>query len=74
MTAPIVPVWQRPATWSRSLPRDWQRPEVLTGAVRKRPSRIGRFFKFAAGVLLALVFFYEINLIFTPGFWSAVLG
>jgi hypothetical protein len=71
---PLVPIWQRPATWNRRLPREWQRPEAITGAARKQPSRILRAFKFAGGILIALVLFYEINLIFTPGAWTALLG
>lgn len=74
MTAPLVPIWQRPPAWSRTLPREWQRPEAITGAARKRPSRIRRALRFASGVLLAVMFFFLVNLIFTPQFWAVVAG
>jgi hypothetical protein len=74
MTTPLVPIWQRPASFSRSLPREWQDPEAITGLARKRPSRILRVLKFAAGVFLVLVLFYEINLLFTPEAWTEILG
>ncbi|MDA8178327.1 MAG: hypothetical protein M0T69_02135 [Deltaproteobacteria bacterium] len=74
MTAPrVVPMWQPPPRWNRSLPREWQRPEAITGAACKRPSRIRRALKFTGGVLVAVVLFFAINLILTPQFW-AILG
>ena len=71
MTAPpIVPIWQRPPAWNRSLPRDWKRPEAITGAARKRPSRIRRAFGFVFGVALAVWIFFLINFLCTPQFWA----
>ncbi len=71
MTAPpLVPVWQRPASFSRTLPRDWKRPEAITGAARKRPSRTRRAFGFIFGVALAVWIFFLINFMFTPQFWA----
>ncbi len=74
MTAPLVPIWQRPPAWSRTLPREWQGHEAITGADRKRPSRIRRTLKFAVGVLIGVAIFFLINFIFTPQFWVVVAG
>ena len=74
MSMPIIPVRHRPATWNRSLPREWQGHEAITGADRKRPSRIRRTLKFAVGVLIGVAIFFLINFIFTPQFWAAVAG
>ncbi len=69
-----VPLWQRPASFPRNLPREWKRPAALTGAALNRPSLVKRAIKFACGVLLILILFFEINLLFTPAVLTAAFG
>ena len=74
MTTPIVPIWQRPPAWNRSLPREWQDPEAIIGLARKRPSRIRRILVFVFGVGLVVWIFFLINIMTDPRFWAAIAG
>lgn len=71
----IQPVRQHPARWNRSTPHDWRSHEAVAGTLRRRAqSRIRRAAEFVGGLLLALALLYEINLVFSPDLWAALLG